>query len=141
MVAGTDLAQRPRQCPERGSQNGSTDHVEPASLVLILGGERRQETDHDQRQRRVDPEHRLPAEPLDQPAAQDRSAGGGQGRSRSPDADRPVTLFFGINGADQSEARWRQYSGRNTLQDTRRNEPSHRRSQRASRRRQSEEKG
>ena len=134
-----DLTQRPGQGPERGSDNGGADQVEPARLVLVIGRVNPKHGDRGDGDGRVDPKHRLPAECLGQPAAQHRAGRGGQCRGGGPYADRRVAFLLWISRADQGQTRRRQQRRADALQDSRGNEPRRGRRQGATDRRRSKQ--
>ena len=136
---GADLAERPGERPDRRSEDRGANHVEPALDAAIFRREDQQNSHCYERERRVDPEHGWPAEGLGQPAAQDRTSGGGESRCRRPYADRPVPLRARIGGPDQGEAGGGDDRCGRSLHDAGSDQPGGRRRQRASRGRQTEQ--
>ena len=84
--------------------------------------------------RRDQPENGWPAPLVDEPAAEHRTDGGGQGGRTGPCADSAATFLLAEVAADQRQARGHQQSTAQTLHATRGNQQRQRRRERASER-------
>ena len=130
-LAMADLAQAPGQRRERQSDQGCAERIEAPCLDPVRGRGQPQQSDGEDRERRIDPEHGFPAEAAGQPAAGDGARSGGERRRRRPHADRPGAFLLRISGADERKACRGQQGRGGALDDARADQPADRWRERA----------
>ena len=123
---GRGLDERPDQAEHRAGQQHDAEDVEGARGVLgaVVEQDQQAEDEGEDADRHVDEEDRLPADVLDEHAAEDRAAGGGGADDHAPDADRHVQLLGREGGAQQAERGRHQQGAEQALEAPGRRRPA-----------------
>src|SRR5437773_5837202 len=96
------------QTPDkRAKAEGNDNCPQPVEAPFFVAGTFRDapiaNDDDDDGERKIDEKDRAPGEPLDQPAAEDRSNGGSDGAKARPGADSASAIFLAKGAADNGE--------------------------------------
>src|SRR5207244_9940900 len=113
--------------PNDGAKAGSEDNCsQPIETPFFVARTFRDapvaNDDDDDGERKIDEEDRAPGNPLDQPAAEDRSNSSSDRAKARPGADSASAIFLGKGAADNGETTGHEQRGAESLDSTSHNQ-------------------